>query len=278
MRVNTCHNTGGIECRTLYCTVMVSAINEVEAVNAATGIICATLKESKCRIMLIGGCANGVLVHKNAALKEAAMLMGFLTPISIESKHLIVGLGKVKHKAHKLSDINLTVCAIDKLNVTADNIAFLEDNIVKLQLQGLKLLVLKDKLKGLSLAVCGGKALGGICSVNDAMAIVYEVANEGSVGHKKLDGAMTVVTSANAGIFEKISLKEEVRSLGLNRTAKVDGVLQSRCSKVCVNHTTTVIKLLGIPFCNAEGVGCVRRFKSEQLFIYTYHFILLIYR
>ena len=41
------------------------------------------------------------------------------------------------------------------------------------------------------------------------MTVIYEVTYKGSVGHKKLYGALTVITASDSRIFEQVSFKEE---------------------------------------------------------------------
>ena len=107
------------------------------------------------------------------------------------------------------------------------------------------------------------------------MAVVDEIANEGSVGHKKLNGAMTVIASANTRIFKKISLKEKALPFYLHGTSKVDGIFHFSSSEVAVNNAAAVVEMLGISLRNAEGVGCAFRVKPEDLVNYTYHTFLL---
>ena len=59
-------------------------------------LVYASFKKCKCRVMLIRRCANGGLVYENTACKESSVLVGFLSPISIESEHLKFCLSKIK--------------------------------------------------------------------------------------------------------------------------------------------------------------------------------------
>jgi hypothetical protein len=197
--------------------------------------------------------------------------MSLLAPISVKGKHIVICLGKIQHKAHKLADIDGLAFIINKLYVTADNVAFLKNNVIKLKVKPVKLLVLKNNLKRLCLTVGGGKLLCGICAVNNTVAIVYEITYEAAVGHKKLYRRVTVVTSANARVLKEISFKEEAASLFLDSTAKIYGVFESNRLKAGIGNTSAVIKMLGISLCDTEGVGRILGIKSKYLILKSDH-------